>query len=67
MRDELKCTHCGRGLTGGVDTYGPIDESLCWPCLRRDLNKSYNPLDGPQYDNRVWAVRQWQMKQRGQA
>lgn len=29
---SLHCIACGAPLTGGVDTYGPIDAETCWAC-----------------------------------
>ena len=29
---ELLCWHCGCVLSGGLDTFGPIDGLMCWAC-----------------------------------
>ena len=28
----LTCYHCGCVLSGGLDTFGSIDEPMCWTC-----------------------------------
>lgn len=32
MMTEIKCTCCGKPLTGGVDTFGEHFAPMCWDC-----------------------------------
>ncbi len=31
----MKCSVCENDLTGGLDTYGTIQEPLCWDCFSK--------------------------------
>ena len=33
---EHECIVCGKSLTGGCDTFGPIDAEMCWRCYCRE-------------------------------
>ena len=39
----MKCCKCEKELTGGSDTYGPIDRPLCQSCNFQELEKPREP------------------------